>query len=181
MIIRETSIPGAKVVDLEEMTDERGFFARSFCRQEFAANGMNPDVVQCNVSFNRSRGTLRGMHSQAAGYQEDKLVRCTSGAIFDVIIDLRRDSPTFLKHLAIELSADRRTALYVPKGMYHGFLTLTDDVEVFYQMSEFYVPNQARGYRYDDPAFGIDWPEKVTVISDKDATYPDFSVPDRKG
>jgi len=181
MIFHETSLPGAMLIDLEERVDERGFFARSFCRREFAANGLNPEVKQCNISFNRSRGTLRGMHSQAPGYKEDKLVRCTRGAIYDVIIDLREDSPTFLRHVAVELSADKRSALYVPKGMYHGFLTLTDDAEVFYQMSEFYVDGQGRGVRYNDPAFGIDWPEKVTVISDKDATYPDFVVPDRKG
>ncbi len=181
MIFHETNIPGAWLIDVEERVDERGFFARSFCRREFEERGLNPEVAQCNVSFNRHRGTLRGLHSQAPGFEEDKLVRCTQGAIYDVILDLRKGSEAFLKHLAVELSADRRSALYVPKGVFHGFLTLTDDAEVFYQMSEFFVPNQALGVRYNDPAFGIDWPEEVTVISDKDAGYPDFVVSEREG
>lgn len=181
MIFKDTTISGAVLVEMEEMVDERGFFARSFCRKEFEAHGLNPNVAQCNVSFNKTKGTLRGMHSQKPGHEEDKLVRCTRGAIHDVIIDLRPDSTSFLEHVAAELSAENRTALYVPKGVYHGFLTLTDDAEVFYQMSEFYVPGVDLGVRFDDPAFGIDWPGEVTVISDKDASYPDYVVPERKG
>ena len=175
--MRFTKIPiaGAFVVDLEPVTDERGFFARSFCRREFAAQSLNPELVQCNVSLNRRRGTLRGMHWQMAPHEEAKLVRCIRGSLHDVIVDLRHGSPTFRQHTAVQLTAENRHMLYVPEGCAHGFLTLEDDTEVLYQMSAPYAPESARGVRYDDPAFGIRWPAEVTVISERDRSYPDWS------
>ena len=174
MIFRESPLSGVWSVELERIEDERGFFARSFCRNEFEEYGLNPDLAQCNISFNRAEGTLRGLHFQAAPHEEDKLVRCTQGAIWDVVVDLRPDSPTFKGWTAEILSAENRLALYIPKGCGHGFLTLEADSEVFYQMSEFFHPESARGLRYDDPAFGIDWPRPPVVISDKDLAYPPF-------
>jgi dTDP-4-dehydrorhamnose 3,5-epimerase len=171
----ETVLKDAFIVDFERRQDERGFFARAWCQQEAEAHGINPRVVQCNVSFNRTRGTLRGMHYQAAPYAEAKLVRCTMGAVHDVIIDLRPDSPTFKRHLAVVLTAENRTMLYVPEGFAHGFETLEDNTELFYQMSEFYVPSHARGVRWNDPAFGIPWPLPPRSITERDASYPDFS------
>lgn len=176
MIFRPTELPGATIVEIEQRVDERGFFARAWCQEEFAAQGLNPRLVQCNISQNRVAGTLRGMHYQAAPAAEAKLVRCTRGAIYDVIIDLRADSPTFLRHVGVTLTATTYTMLYVPEGFAHGFLTLADDSEVFYQMSEFYAPACARGLRWDDPQFGIQWPQAVRCISQRDATYPDFTV-----
>lgn len=172
MIFVPTPLEGAFVVDLKRVEDDRGFFARSFCRDEFRAHGLNPEVSQCNVSFNQRRGTLRGMHFQADPHAEDKLVRCTRGAIWDVIIDLRADSRGYRKWFGVELSAASRRALYVPKGFAHGFQTLADDTEVLYMMSEAYHPGSARGVRWDDPAFGIDWPVASTGMSDKDRSYP---------
>lgn len=176
MIFSETALTGAWVVEPERLEDERGFFARSWCEREFGQRGLATRLVQCNVSFNKRRGTLRGMHYQAAPHQEAKLIRCTRGAIHDVIIDLRSDSPTFRRHVAVVLDADSRHMLYVPEGMAHGFQTLEDDTEVFYQMSEFYAPDHARGVRWDDRAFGIRWPEAERTISARDRSYPDFRV-----
>ncbi len=175
MIFRATSLAGAYVIEGERLEDERGFFARSFCRREFEAQGLVPDLVQCNISFNRRRGTLRGLHYQAAPHEEPKLVRCTLGRVHDVTVDLRPESETFKKHLAVTLSSENRTMLYVPAGLAHGFLTLEDDSEVFYQMAQFYHPTSARGVRWDDPAFGIEWPAEPTVISERDRSYPDFT------
>jgi dTDP-4-dehydrorhamnose 3,5-epimerase len=174
MIFVPTQIPGAFRIDPELLTDERGFFARSWCRNEFTTHGLSPRLAQCNISFNRSKGTLRGIHYQEAPSQEAKLVRCTRGVIYDVILDLRADSPTFGQHYGEFLSADDHRMLYIPEGCGHGFLTLEDSTEVFYQMSEFYAPQTARGIRWDDPAFGIDWPGEVNVMSERDRTYPDF-------
>jgi dTDP-4-dehydrorhamnose 3,5-epimerase len=174
MIFTETPLPDAFVIEPERYEDERGFFARTWCQREFAEHGLNPRLVQCSVSFNAHSGTLRGLHYQAAPRAEAKLVRCTSGAIFDVIVDLRPSSRTYLGWTTAELTAENRTALYVPEGFAHGFLTLADGSEVFYQMSEFFSRDHARGVRYDDPAFGIDWPSKVLVIADRDRSYPDF-------
>ena len=174
MDFTETQIRGAVVLDLTALSDERGFFARSWCQREFEAHGLNPRLVQCSLSFNRCKGTLRGLHFQALPSEEAKLVRCTRGAIYDVVLDLRLASPTFLQHFELILSAENRRGLYVPEGCAHGFQTLLDDTEVFYQMSEFYDPAAARGVRWDDPAFGIRWPHPVAVISERDRTYPDF-------
>ena len=174
MIFRETAIPGAFLLTPEPHADERGSFARTFCAREFEAHGLEPRVVQCNVSVNRRRGTLRGLHGQRAPHAEAKLVRCVRGRIFDVILDLRPGSPAHLEHLGVELSAAEGPMLFVPEGVYHGFLTLEDDTEVFYQMSQFHEPEAAVGVRWNDPAFGIAWPETVRVISERDASYPDF-------
>jgi dTDP-4-dehydrorhamnose 3,5-epimerase len=170
------ALAGACIIDIEPVPDERGFFARSWCREEFARHGLNPDLAQCSISFNKKRGTLRGMHYQAKPHEETKVVRCTRGAIYDVIVDLRPESPTFRKWVAVELSADNRRMLYIPAGLAHGFQSLTDDTEVFYQISAPYHPESARGARWDDPAFGIEWPVAERVISDKDRQYPDFAA-----
>ncbi|MGH7307136.1 MAG: dTDP-4-dehydrorhamnose 3,5-epimerase [Candidatus Rokuibacteriota bacterium] len=169
-----TELAGAYVVEPERLEDERGFLARTFCRREFAAHGLNPDLVQCSLSYNARAGTLRGLHYQAAPHQEAKLVRCTRGAIYDVVVDLRRGSPTFRRWTAVELSADNRLMLYVPEGCAHGFQTLCEATEVLYQMSAFHQPDAARGVRWDDPAFRIDWPSAERVISKRDRHYPDF-------
>jgi dTDP-4-dehydrorhamnose 3,5-epimerase len=172
----QTPLAGVWVIELDRLGDERGWFARSFDAEEFRARGMNPAVVQCNTSFNARRGTLRGMHYQADPHGESKLVRCVRGSIFDVAVDLRRDSATFLQWHGVELSAENRLAFYVPSGLAHGFQTLTDDSEVLYQMGDHYVPEAARGVRWDDPMFGIDWPEcsGERTVSERDANYPDF-------
>lgn len=174
MIFTETELKGAFFIDLEQRQDQRGFFARTFCMKEFEAHGLKPTITQCNLSFNYKKGTLRGMHYQAAPATEAKLVRCTHGAIYDVIIDLRTDSPTYKLHIGVELTAENRRALYVPDMFAHGFQTLTDNAEVFYQMSEFYAPEYQCGWRYDDPAFGISWPIPVSEISEKDTSLPLF-------
>ena len=171
-----TALAGACIIDIEPVPDERGFFARGWCREEFARHGLNPDLAQCSISFNKKRGTLRGMHYQAKPHEETKVVRCTRGAIYDVIVDLRPESPTFRKWIAVELSADNRRMLYVPPGFAHGFQSLVDDTEVFYQISTFYHPGSVRGVRWDDPAFGIEWPVMERVISNKDRQYPDFAA-----
>jgi dTDP-4-dehydrorhamnose 3,5-epimerase len=173
VIFTETKLGGAYVIEPERHQDERGFFARTWCEQEFARNGLQARWVQCNISFNAQRGTLRGLHYQMAPYEEIKL-RCTMGAIHDVIVDLRVDSPTFRQWLAFELTARNRLMLFVPAGFAHGFQTLTDDSEVFYQMSAFYAPASAHGVRWDDPAFGIRWPEAERLISQRDRSFPDF-------
>ncbi len=174
MRFTETALPGAFVIEAERMADERGFFARSYCAREFGEHGLHTDWPQCNISFNRSTGTLRGMHWQAAPHEEVKLVRCTTGAIHDVIVDVRPHSPTFKEHFGITLSADNHTMLYIPGGFAHGFLTLEDNTEVFYQMGATYAPESARGARWNDPAFGIEWPSDIQVISERDGVYPDF-------
>jgi dTDP-4-dehydrorhamnose 3,5-epimerase len=174
LIFTETKLAGAFVIELERRTDQRGFFARTFCQQEFEAYGLNTQVVQCNVSFNKRKGTLRGMHYQAAPFAEAKLVRCTSGSIYDVIIDLRPASATFKQYFTVELSAENCRMLYIPEDFAHGFQTLQDDTEVFYQMAQRYSAEHARGVRWNDPAFGIEWPEGERIITDRDQNYPDF-------
>jgi dTDP-4-dehydrorhamnose 3,5-epimerase len=178
LIFTPARLQGVYEIDVTPHEDRRGFFARSFCQREFAAHGLNPRVVQCNVSYNRRRGTLRGMHYQAAPDAEAKLIRCVRGAVYDVVVDLRAESPTFRQWAAAELRAEPgrpSKMLYVPEGFAHGFLTLQDDTEVLYQMSEFFVPDAARGVRWDDPAFSVQWPEPVRVISERDRSYPDFT------
>ncbi len=167
-----TAVPGVAIVDLELREDDRGFFARTYCREEFIAAGLDPAVEQCNVSFNHAAATMRGMHLQVHPAPEAKLVRCTRGAILDVIVDLRHGSPTRFQHVAVELTADNRTALYVPPFFGHGYLTLTDAAEVTYQVSGAYTPGTERGLRHDDPALGLTWPREVAVISEKDAAWP---------
>jgi dTDP-4-dehydrorhamnose 3,5-epimerase len=175
VVFTETKLKGAFVIDLERKEDERGFFARTFCVDEFQAHALNARLVQSSVSFNERRGTLRGMHWQDPPHAESKLVRVTCGAIFDVIIDLRRNSPTFKQYFAIELTAENRRQVYVPEGFAHGFQTLEDNTEVFYQMSVAYTPVLTRGVRWNDPAFGIPWPEvDQRIMKERDATYPDF-------
>ncbi len=174
MIFAETELGGAFIIDLEQREDDRGFFARSWDENEFRDHGLNPRIVQCNVSFNHHAGTLRGMHFQNAPHAEAKLIRCTMGAILDVIIDLRPDSPTFKRWIGVELTAENRRSLYVPEGFAHGYQTLADGTETFYQVSEFYAPGVEGGVRFDDPVFAIEWPREITVISPKDASWPDF-------
>jgi dTDP-4-dehydrorhamnose 3,5-epimerase len=174
MIFHKTKLPGVVEIEMDLQQDERGFFARSWCEKEFQEHGLNPRVVQCNVSFNERKGTLRGVHYQAEPDQEAKLVRCTRGGLYDVAVDLRPQSATFMQWVGTELTAANRRALYVPEGCAHGFLTLEDKTEVFYQMSEFYHPEAARGVRWNDPAFRIVWPGTVEVISDRDRMHPDF-------
>lgn len=173
----QTPLPGAWVIELEQISDERGWFARSFDPDEFRAHGLDPTIAQCNVSFNARSGTLRGMHYQAEPHGESKLVRCVRGAIFDVAVDLRGDSATRCEWHGVELSAENRLAYYIPAGLAHGFQTLTDDCEVLYQMGHRYVPDAARGVRFDDPAFAIQWPQPPgrRIVSDRDRSYPDFS------
>lgn len=172
-----TPLPGAWVIELEQLSDERGWFARSFDAGEFEAHGLDPTVAQCNVSFNHRRDTLRGMHYQAEPHGESKLVRCVRGAIFDVAVDLRADSATYCQSHAVELSAKNRLAFYIPAGLAHGFQTLEDDSEVLYQMGHRYVPDAGRGVRFDDPAFAIRWPQPAgaRIVSEKDRSYQDFA------
>lgn len=176
MIFTETKLNGAFIIDPERHEDERGFFARSWCQREFAEHGLNPRLAQCNISFNKKKGTLRAMHFQTQPHAEAKLVRCTQGAIYDVIVDLRSNSATFKQWIAVTLTAENRRMLYIPEEFAHGFLTLENDTEVFYQMSEFYAPQAARGFRWDDPLFAISWPEPVSIISQKDQQYEDFDL-----
>lgn len=175
MIFTETALAGAYLIDVEPRQDERGFFARTYCRREFTERGLNPEVVQCNTSFNFKAGTVRGMHYQKPPASEAKLVRCIRGGILDVIVDLRSGSSTYGKHFATELTADNRRALFIPEFFAHGFQTLADDTEVHYQMSEFYDPKSGAGYRYDDPRLAIFWPLPVTLISAQDLAWPAFS------
>lgn len=176
MIFKETELGGAFVVEPERFEDERGFFARGWSRREFEERGLDARLVETNISFNRRRGTLRGMHFQSAPRAQAKLVRCTMGAIYDVVVDLRPESPTFRRWVGVELSAENRLMLFVPEGFAHGFQTLADETEVFYQMSEYYAPETAGGVRWDDPAFRIDWPDApARIINERDANYPDFS------
>ncbi|MDT3441342.1 dTDP-4-dehydrorhamnose 3,5-epimerase family protein [Pseudofrankia sp. BMG5.37] len=172
MIITPTEIDGVFLVDVEAFTDERGLFARTFCRDEFAAAGLAVDVAQCSVAYNRRAGTVRGMHWAGEPVRETKLVRVTRGALLDVIVDTRPGSPTWLRHVAVELTADNRRALFIDAGLAHGYQTLTDDTEATYQMNVPFQPGHDRGLRHDDPVLGIDWPLPVTVISDKDRSWP---------
>jgi len=176
VIFKETELAGACLIELEELHDDRGFFARSWCQREFESHGLNPRVVQCNVSFSARKGTLRGLHYQSPPREEAKLVRCTAGSIYDVIVDLRPASPSFKRHLGVILTATEHNMLYVPEGFAHGFQTLEDNTEVFYQMSEFYVAEASRGLRWNDPAFAIQWPSPPTVISERDQNHPDFAT-----
>ena len=171
----ETQLPGAFVIEPELASDARGFFARTFCAHEFVAQGLNPSISQCSVSFNERRGTLRGMHYQSAPFEEAKLVRCIAGAIHDVILDLRPSSPSFRRWIAVELSPANRRMVYIPEGMAHGFQTLEDASEVFYQISKPYAPEHARGVRWDDPAFAMRWPLRDPILFDRDRSYPDFA------
>ncbi|HEY9742003.1 MAG TPA: dTDP-4-dehydrorhamnose 3,5-epimerase [Coleofasciculaceae cyanobacterium] len=171
MIFTETKLKGAFIIDLENREDDRGFFARSFCAKEFEDHGLKPTVAQCNLSFNHKKGTLRGMHYQVPPAAETKLIRCTQGAIYDVIVDMRPESPTYLAHIGVELTAENRRALYVPELFAHGYQALTDGAEVGYQVGEFYTPGYERGLRYNDPILAIEWPTEVTVISEKDAAW----------
>ena len=174
MNFKETKLKGAFIIEPERLEDERGFFTRSFCKNEFKEHGLNNNLAQCNISFNITKGTLRGMHLQIPPKEEAKLVRCTMGSIHDVIVDLRQYSPTYRKYFGATLSSENRRMLYIPEGFAHGFITLEDHTEVFYQMTEFYTPEFARGYRWDDPAFAIAWPMEVKIISERDQNYPDF-------
>ena len=175
MIFRETKLKGAYVIELEPLEDERGFFARTFCREEYDKHGLNPRVVQCNTSYNRHKGTLRGMHYQLAPLSEAKLVTCLAGSIYDVIIDLRTESPSYGEWLAVELTSRRpRPMLYVPENFAHGFQTLADDTEVFYQMSAPYRPESARGLRWDDAALNIVWPAGNRIVSQRYKSFPYF-------
>lgn len=175
MIFGATQIDGERLIDIEPHMDDRGFFARTWCNRELAAAGLDAVLVQESMSFNIRRGTLRGLHFQRAPYAETKIVRCLYGAILDVTVDLRPDSPTYLHWQGIELTSESHRALYIPKGVAHGFQTLCDNVEVAYQMSTFHVPEAAGGYRYDDPVFGVVWPLPVTAIGARDLAWPGFA------
>jgi dTDP-4-dehydrorhamnose 3,5-epimerase len=172
MIFTETKLPGAFIVDLEPRGDDRGFFARAFCQREFEAHGLKPLIAQANISFNYRKGTVRGLHFQVPPYAETKFVRCSRGAILDVIVDLRPDSPTYLQHVGVELTAENRRGLYVPERFAHGYQVLDDNTETTYQVGEFYAPAAEGGLRYDDPRLAIAWPLPVTDISDKDRRWP---------
>ncbi len=174
MIFTETDLKGAFIVELEKRGDDRGFFARTFCRNEFEAHGLNPRLSQANMANSRFSGTLRGMHYQIAPHAEAKLVRCTRGRIFDVAVDLRADSATYCRWTGVELTADNYRMFYIPEGFAHGYLTLEDGCELIYMVSEFYAPEAERGVRWNDPAFGIKWPVSPKIISDKDQHWADF-------
>ena len=174
MKFKQTKLPGVFEITLNPTTDDRGFFARTWCQREFRDHGLNPSVVQCSLSFNSGMGTLRGMHFQADPKPEAKIVRCTKGSIYDVVLDLRSNSPTFKSWTSLTLKSSEGNGVYVPERCAHGFMTLEDNTEVYYQMSEFYDPILSRGVRWNDPAFGIIWPGSPEVISDRDRTYPDF-------
>jgi dTDP-4-dehydrorhamnose 3,5-epimerase len=175
VIFTPTELEGAYVVDVEPREDERGFFARAWAREEFEAHGLSTEVAQANIAFNRRKGTLRGMHFQHPPHAEVKLVRCTRGALYDVIVDLRASSPTWKQWLGVELTAENHRMLYIPEGFAHGYQTLADDTEAYYQVSEFYAPQAEGGVRWDDPAFGIEWPDpNPSVMSEKDRAWPDY-------
>ena len=176
MIFTESPLAGACVIELEPRNDERGFFARAFCQHELAAHGLESSIAQANMSYNFKKGTLRGMHYQVPPHAEVKLVRCIAGAIWDVIVDLRPGSPTYKRWWGVELSAQNRKMLYVPRGFAHGYQSLADHSEVLYLVTEFYTPNAERGLRWNDPAFGIDWPLPDPILSPKDAVHPDYAA-----
>jgi len=171
-----TQIPGASIIDTERFDDERGFFVLTWARDEFAAHGLNTHLAQCNLSYNHRKGTVRGMHWQVPPHAETKLVRCIRGGIYDVIVDIREDSPTYLQWIGVELTAENRRALVIPEGCAHGFQTLADATEVFYMLTEQYTPAAARGLRWNDPKIGVAWPLEISVISERDAQYPDFAA-----
>jgi len=172
----ETKLKGAYIIDIKKIEDERGFFARAWCQNEFKTYNLNPNMAQLNVAFSHKQGTIRGMHYQESPWQEAKLVRCTNGGIYDVIIDLRRDSPTHKQWIGVELTEENRRMLYAPEGFAHGYQTLQDDTEMYYQTTQFYAPEFARGVRFDDPVFGIVWPLSVEIISNQDRSWPDYSI-----
>jgi dTDP-4-dehydrorhamnose 3,5-epimerase len=174
MIFNGTKLAGVFEIGIDPNTDERGFFARTWCEREFKLHGLNPRLAQCNVSYNEKKGTLRGLHYQASPHPEAKLVRCTKGTIFDVVVDLRRQSQTYKKWVGVRLESEKHNMVYVPEGCAHGFLSLEEKTEVFYQMSEFYYPELSRGVRWNDPVFNIEWPAEVQIISERDRSYPDF-------
>ena len=176
MIFTETKIKGVYIIEPELLTDERGFFARSFCKEEFQKHGLETDIVQCNISSNKKKGTLRGMHYQVPPYEEAKIVSCTKGSIYDVVVDLRRDSGTCCQWVAVGLSDENFKMVYIPKGCAHGFQTLKDDVAVYYQMMEFFHPEYARGVKWDDPLFGIEWPTDKKIISEKDNQFSGYCL-----
>jgi dTDP-4-dehydrorhamnose 3,5-epimerase len=176
MIFTETKIKGIYIIDPEPLTDERGFFTRSFCKEEFQKHGLETDIVQCNISYNKKRGTLRGMHYQVPPFEEAKIVSCTNGSIYDVVLDLRRDSATYCQWVAVELSADNYRMVFIPKGCAHGFQTLVDNTVVYYQMTEVFHPESASGVRWNDPVFGIQWVLDETIISEKDKNLSDFCI-----
>ncbi len=178
MKFAETELPGVFLIELDLLADDRGAFARSFCLDEFKSVGIDFRVVQANISFNKYAGTLRGMHYQTPPHEEAKVVRCTSGALYDVVVDLRVDSPTRGRWISAELNADNRAAMFIPEGCAHGFQTLVDNTEISYLMSERYAPEAASGVRFDDPAFGIDWPLAVSSVSEQDENWPDFEPQD---
>lgn len=175
MIFSETALKGAFVIDIEKHEDERGFFARGWCEKEFQEHGLVSSIVQANISYNKNKGTLRGMHYQESPHEETKLIRCTKGALYDVIIDLRPESATYKQWIGVELTAENYKFLYVPENFAHGFQTLEDNTEAIYQVSQFYTPGAEQGIRWDDPAFNIKWPGEVEVISDKDGKWPDYA------
>jgi len=174
MIFKETTLKDAFVIELQKRGDERGFFARTFCRDEFAAHGLNTVYPQCNMSLSKDKFTLRGFHYQIDGAEEAKVVRCIRGALLDVIIDVRKGSPSYGQHLAVELTADNYVALYVPEGFAHSFITLEENTEAFYMVSAMYTPGKERGIRWNDPAFGVRWPIDQPIVSEKDANWPDY-------
>ncbi len=175
MIFQETKLKGAYIVDINRIEDERGFFARGWCKKEFSAEGLVDRIVQTNISFNKTKGTLRGMHYQRAPYEEVKLVRCVAGAIFDVIVDLRLESPTYKQWIGVELTSANHRMLYVPENFAHGFQTLEDDTEVTYHVSQFYTPEAEKGLRYNDPSIAIEWPLAVEILSPKDSSWADYT------
>ena len=174
MLFTETDLKGSFIIDIQKIEDERGYFGRAYCRKEFMDKGLMSEMVQTNVSFNKFKGTLRGFHYQIAPHEEAKLVRCTRGSIYDVIIDLRPDSPTYMRWFGIELSEGNSKLLYVPEKFAHAFITLQDDTAVTYQVSQFYTPGAEAGIRWNDPSLDVRWPREPTVISDKDRRWPDF-------
>ncbi|MHA6250226.1 dTDP-4-dehydrorhamnose 3,5-epimerase [Pontibacter sp. CAU 1760] len=176
MIFTETKLKGAFIIDVKRLEDERGFFGRSYCKREMEEHGLNTNMVQANVSYNKKKGTLRGMHMQVSPYEETKLVRCTRGAIYDVIIDMREDSETYKQWIGVELTADNYRMLFVPEGFAHGFITLEDNSDVTYNVTQYYTPGSERGIRWNDPAFNIEWPIEPQVISEKDQAHPDFEA-----
>ena len=176
MIFTETKLKGAFIIDLNKIEDDRGFFARAWCQKEFETHGLNPKIAQANIGFSNKKGTLRGMHYQKAPWEEAKLVRCTKGAIYDVIIDLRPDSSTHMHWVGFELTDENRKMIYVPEGFAHGYLTLTINTEIYYQTTQFFAPEFATGVRFDDPAFDIKWPIPIEVISEKDKRWPDYMM-----
>lgn len=176
MIFTETKLKGAFIIGIKQFSDERGFFGRSWCKKEMEEHGLNGNIVQSNTSFSKTKGTLRGMHYQKHPYEETKLIRCTKGIIYDVIVDLRKDSPTFLQWVGVELSENNYQMLYVPEKFAHGFITLTDNVEVSYLVTQFYTPGAEAGLRFDDNHLNIEWPIPITVVSEKDRNHPDFNI-----